>query len=261
MTTFTTDGPLDARLRFHGGTVEVDATRSGTAEATVEALDPHDSRSAEAARAARISCVGSRLTVDVPGKGGWRGGVQVRIRLQLPSLSTLTSTSAEVRLHATGELSDLVVRTGSGDVHVTDVRGSLDVKGGDATVVVGGSPRRISFTSGNGQLTAASAHDVVFKAGNGSLTLGRSTGSVLVKGGHVGLDLAAASSGEVLFQSGGGNARVGVLEGTSVQVDLQSALGDVRCDLPMEDAAPTGGSDLKVRLVTGIGDVVVARAS
>jgi hypothetical protein len=52
-----------------------------------------------------------------------------------------------------------------------------------------------------------------------------------------------------------------VLEGTSVQLDLQSALGDVRCDLPMEDGAPAGGSDLKVRLVTGIGDVVVARAT
>ena len=261
MTTFTTDGPLDARLRFHGGSVVVDATADGPASATVEALDPDDQRSVEAAHAARIDCIGSRLTVDVPGKGKWRGGVQVRIQLRLPALSKLTSESAEVRLHSTGELADLVVRTGSGEVHADAVRDSVDIKAGDATAVIGGSPQRVGFTTGNGQLTADTVHDVMFKTGHGKATLGRTTGSVLIRGGHVGLDLGATGSGEVYFHTGGGNARVGVLEGTSVHLNLQSSLGDVRCDLPMEDSAPAGGSDLKVRLVTGIGDVVVARAS
>ena len=261
MTTFTTDGPLDARVRFHGGTVEVDATSNDQATATVEALDASDTRSVEAARTARIDCVGSRLTVDVPGKGKWRGGIQVRIRLTLPTLSKLTSESGEVTLHTTGELSDLVVRTGSGDLHVDDVRDSVDIKAGDAHVDLGGSPKRISFTTGNGQLTAKQAGDVMFKTGHGRATLGSTSGSVMVKGGNVQLDLAEARSGEVLFQTGAGGARVGVAEGTNVQLDLQSSLGDVRCDLPMADVAPSGGTDLKVRLVTGMGDVVVQRAS
>jgi len=145
-------------------------------------------------------------------------------------------------------------------VHVGDVR-DLDVKAGDARVVVSGAPRHIMFTTGNGQLTADTAGDVMFKTGHGRATLGRTTGSVMVKGGNVQLDLASAERGEVLFQTGAGSARVGVVEGTSVQLDLQSSLGDVRCDLPMEDGAPSGGADLKVRLVTGLGDVVVARAS
>lgn len=261
MTTFETTGPLDARVRFHGGTVEVDATGSGPAGATVEALDPSDERSAEAARAARIDCVGNRLTVDVPGKGRWRGGIQVRITLSLPPMSKLTSESGEVRLHSTGELGDLRVRTGSGELHVADVRDTVDVKAGDATVVIGGAPHRVSFTTGNGQLTADAAGDVVFKTGHGTATLGSTSGAVMVKGGNVHLEVGAARSGEVLFQTGAGSARVGVVEGTTVQLDLQSALGDVRCDLPMEDGAPGGGSDLKVRLVTGLGDLVVARAS
>ena len=261
MTTFTTEGPLEARLRFHGGTVDVDATGHGPAGATVEALDPGDGRSVEAARAARIDCVGNRLTVDVPGKGKWRGGIQVRITLSLPALSKLTSESGEVQLHSTGELRDLVVRTGSGRVHATEVRDGVDVRAGEATVVVGGSPRRVAFTTGNGQLTAEAAGDVLFKTGHGRATLGSTTGDVLVKGGNVQLDLAAARTGQVLFQAGAGSARVGVVEGTSVQLDLKSGLGDVRCDLTMEDAGPAGGSDLTVKLVTGMGDVVVARAS
>ncbi|MCU1624393.1 MAG: hypothetical protein JWL79_3238 [Frankiales bacterium] len=261
MTTFTTDGPLDARVRFHGGTVEVDATGDGPTGATVEALDPTDERSVAAARGARIDCAAGRLTVDVPGKGKWRGGIKVRIRLQLPPLSTLTSESGEVRLHGTGELANLVVRTGSGDVEMAEVRDALDIKAGDATAVVGGSPGRISFTTGNGQLTAKAAGDVMFKTGHGRATLGSTSGAVVVKGGNVHLDLGSARSGEVLFQTGAGSARVGVVEGTSVQLDLQSSLGDVRCELPLEDRAPAGGSDLKVRLVTGLGDLTVTRAS
>ncbi len=260
MSTFTTTRPVVARLRFHGGTVDVDATTDGTATAVVEPLDASDERSAEAARAARIELTGDKLTVDVPGKGKWRGGIKVRIQLSLPPGSTVMSDSGEVTLHTSGALEGVRVRTGSGDVHVGDVR-DLDVKAGDATVVVTGAPRAIMFTTGNGQLTADKVGDVMFKTGHGRATLGSTTGSVMVKGGNVQLDLGAASKGEVLFQTGAGSARVGVVEGTSVQLDLQSSLGDVRCDLPMEDGAPSGGSDLKVRLVTGLGDVVVARAS
>jgi hypothetical protein len=96
MTTFPTTGPLDVRLRFHGGTVEIDPSYGEQATALVEALDPQDERSAEAARAARIDCHGSRLTIDVPGKGKWRGGVNVRIVLTLPELSKVTSESGDV---------------------------------------------------------------------------------------------------------------------------------------------------------------------
>jgi len=260
MTSFPTSGPVVARLRFHGGAVDVDSSTDGQATATVEALDPADERSAQAARSARIDCTGNRLTVDVPGKGRWNGGVKVRIRLALPPRSTVMSDSGDVRLHADGVLDGVRVRTGSGDVEVGDVR-QVDVKAGDARVVINGTPDNVSFVTGNGHLTADGVGDLMFKAGNGNATVGTSTGSVWVKGGRVGLDLASVEKGEVVFQTGAGSAHVGVVEGTSVQLDLQSSLGDVRCDLDMEDGAPSGGSSLKVKLFTGLGDVVVARAS
>jgi hypothetical protein len=259
MSSFPVSGPVSARLRFHGGTVDVDTSSSGEATASVEALDPHDARSAEAARAARIDCSGDRLVVDVPGKGKWRGGIQVAIRLTLPPMSKLTSESAEVTLRSDADLADLVVRTGSGDVVAPVVHDLVDVKAGDANVTVG-SPQRLSFTTGNGNLRAGGVGDLTFKTGHGSANLDSTTGTVIVKGGSVGLTLGATKSGEVVFQTGAGNAHIGVLEGTSVQLDLQSGLGDVRCDLPFEDGPPSGGSDLKVKLTTGLGDLVVARA-
>ena len=82
----------------------------------------------------------------------------------------------------------------------------------------------------------------------------------MVKGGKVALDLREASAGEVRFDSGMGNARVGVVAGTTVQLDLSSGIGDVRCDLPVESSAPAGGAALSLRLRTGAGDLLVARA-
>ena len=40
-----------------------------------------------------------------------------------------------------------------------------------------------------------------------------------------------------------------------------SASGDVRCDLPLESAAPSGGAGLRLKLRTGHGDLRVAPAA
>lgn len=254
MTDFTTDQPLDARVRFHSGELFVDASGAGTARATVEALDPADRNSVEIARSARIDLTGTHLVVDVPGK--WRRSSHVRVTLHLPSLSTLESQSGDVVLKTTGQLGDLKVRTGSCDVQAPSVKGAVDIKSGDADVMVG-TASTISVTSGRANLRAGTAVDVSLKAGHGTADLQSTSGQVVVRGGGVALTLHEASGGEVHFEAGMGSARVGVLEGTTVQLDLTSSLGDVRCDLPMEASAPHGGAALKVKLKTGSGDVVV----
>jgi hypothetical protein len=71
------------------------------------------------------------------------------------------------------------------------------------------------------------------------------------------LDLREAGPGELDFNTGSGSATVGVLAGTTVQLDLMSASGDVRCDLPLESSAPAGGAGLRIRLRTGSGDLLV----
>jgi hypothetical protein len=161
MTSYSADSPLDARVRFGAGTLEVEASTSGTASATVEALDPTDRAAAVMAGQARIDLDGHRLTVQVPGKG---------------------------------------------------------------------------------------------------LELQSTTGEVIVKGGGVALDLREAASGSVRFEVGSGSAHVGVLEGTTVQVDLTSGMGEVRCDVPLESSVPSGGVALRLRLRTGSGDLIVGRA-
>ncbi|MCU1593944.1 MAG: hypothetical protein JWO12_1336 [Frankiales bacterium] len=254
MTDFNTDGPLAARVRFHSGELFVEATGTDTARATVEAMDPSDHGSVEIARSARIELNGRHLVVDVPGK--WRRSSHVRVTLLLPSRSSLESQSGDVVLKTTGELADLKVRTGSCDVQAPTV-GTVDIKAGDAEVLIGRAST-IAVTSGRANLRAGSAVDVSLKAGHGSADLKATSGQVVVRGGGVALTLHEASGGEVHFEAGMGSAHVGVREGTTVQLDLTSSLGDVRCDLPMEAGAPQGGAALKVKLKTGSGDVVVS---
>ncbi|MCW2601632.1 MAG: hypothetical protein JWM02_3461 [Frankiales bacterium] len=257
MNTYTADAPLEVRVRFHSGHLDIDSANTGTATATVQALDPADQHSVEIARSARVELDGTRLTVDVPGK--WRRSSHVRVRLCLPELSSVTSQSGDVVVTSTGELGELRVRTGSGEVRAPAVRGAVDIKAGAATVVVG-TAGSIFLASGRAHLTAQSVGDVAFKAGHGEAALQSTSGQVIVKGGGVGLEVREAGSGEVHFDVGSGSAHVGVLEGTTVQLDLSSGRGDVRCDLPLDSAAPEGGAGLRVRLRTGSGDVVVGRA-
>lgn len=251
--------PLDLRVRFHHGTVELDSTGDHPVGARVEALDPTDARSVEVAARARIDNDGRRLTVDVPGRTTRKDSTRVKITVSLPPYSSVVSESGDLTLTSVGALQDLRIRTGSGEIRVPTARGAVDVRAGDALLVVG-SANGVSLVSGRGHLRVTDATDVNLKVGHGEAELQRTSGRVTVKGGGVALALHEAAGGEVSFDSGAGSARVGVVAGTSVQVDLSSGMGTVRCDVPLEGTAPSGGADLRVRLRTGSGDVVVAPA-
>lgn len=259
MSSWTVDGPLDVRVRFGSGALEVTAVEDGQASATVEALDPHDARSVELAATARVALSRGRLTVDVPARSGFRGGGSVKVVVHVPPLSSLDSSTGDCTLTTEGHLADVRVRTGNAEIRTPSVEGAVDVKAGNGTLVVGAAGA-VSFTCGHGRLEAGSVGDVTLKTGDGEASLGSTYGSVVVKGGRVALDLKEATAGDVTFDTGMGNARVGVPAGTTVQLDLSSGIGDVRCDLPVESAAPAGGAGLRLKLRTGAGDLLVARA-
>jgi hypothetical protein len=260
VTTFTTTGPLDVRVQFGAGHITLETSNDGQATATAEALDPTNKHARLMAEQARIELDGDRLVVVVPGRGLRRSSLPVHVRLVVPELSGLSTQTGDVVLTTTGELGDVRVRTGSGQVQIPVARGAVDVKAGDATVDVG-TAASVSVTCGNGELRVGSAGDVTLKTGHGRAELRTTSGRVVVKGGAVGLDLREATGGEVVFETGAGSARVGVLEGTTVQLDLTSGMGDVRCNLPLEDSAPTGGAALRLKLRTGMGDLHVDRAT
>lgn len=255
---FTTHGPLDATVRIGSGQVVVRRGADGAASADVVPVDANHEPSVRLAASAQVRFDDDRLIVAVPEHGRAFRRAEVLVELQLPASSQLVVKAGAATITAHAGLSALEAKIGAGKVDVDDV-GDLVVKAGQVEVVAG-SARTVVVSTGQGSLRAGSVGDAAFKTGHGQVELGRTEGRVLVKGGMVDLLVRAAGAGEVTFTGGAGSARVGVVPGTTVQLDLTSGSGDVRCDLPLESSAPTGGAALQLRLRTGSGDLLVTPA-
>jgi hypothetical protein len=252
---FTVQDELGATAKLGSGTVTVEPTDAGVAWASVVAVDPSHEPSVALAERSAITLQGDQLQVDVPHSGRPFRRASVAIAFGLPPASSLAVRGGVVDVHIVGGLQALSVKVGSGDVQV-DAATAVAVKAGQSDLTVGQADS-VAFTTGQGTLRAEQVGDAAFKAGQGSVDLGRADGAVAVRGGTVQLVLREAGPGEVDFNTGSGSASIGVRLGTTVDLDMMSGSGDVRCDLPMESAAPSGGAALRLRLRTGSGDLLV----
>ena len=257
---FTVHGPLEVDVRLGMGRIDTSIAEAGTAWASVEPVNPTHEPSLQLAAQASISLDGDRLRVHVPESGRLFRRGEVAITLCLPAASAVLVKGGAVDVTVVGGVDAMMLKLGAGEVDVDEATSSLVVKAGQTDVRVGVCSA-VTVTTGQGSLTADRVGDAVFKTGQGSVRLGRTDGTVAVKGGSVDLDVAEAGSGQVSFTTGSGSAQVGDATGTTVELDLMSASGDERCELPLESSAPAGGAGLKVRLHTASGNLRVSPAA
>ena len=256
---FVPQGPVEAAVRMGGGELVVVPAELGSASATVEPLDPDHEPSVRLAASAHVRFDGDRLDIQVPEQGRIFRRGEVRVSLALPPSSSVALKGGAVDVTSTGTLVALEAKLGAGSVR-SEAVDRLVIKAGQVEVDVERAGA-VAVSTGQGSLRSPHVGDAAFKTGSGRVELGRTDGSVVVKGGAVDLAVREAAGGEVLFTAGAGSARVSVVPGTTVELDLTSGSGDVRCELPMESSAPAGGAGLRLRLKTGSGDVLVASAA
>lgn len=256
---FTVDGPVAAVVRMPNGRVEVARSADGTATASVEPLAPDDAASAQLAAGSVIRLKGDTLEVTVPEARRTQRGGSVLVTLGLPASSRLRATAGALTLSVRDGLDHLDARIGSGSVDVDRTERALVVRAGqvDVSVEHAGS---LSVTTGQGALRAGSVGDAAFRAAQGEVELGRTHGAVAVAGAAVSLVVRAAGPGSIRFQAAAGGAEIGVVAGTTVQLDLSSGTGDVRCDLPPDDGSGDGADRLRLRLRSATGDLLVTPA-
>jgi hypothetical protein len=255
---FTVDGALAATVKLGSGRVTVQPSDTGSAWASVAAVDPGHEPSVQVAERAVITLAGNELRVEVPHSGRLFRKAEVAVSLGLPALSGLEVKGGAADIIVRGGVRALAAKIGAGDIDVDDAE-AVAVKAGQTEVRVG-TVGAVAVSTGQGSLHGQHVGDTAFKAGQGTVVLGRTEGAVAVKGGMVRLDVGEAGPGDLAFDTGSGSATVGVLAGTTVQLDLMSASGDVRCDLPLESSAPAGGASLRLKLRTGSGDLLVQPA-
>ncbi|MDT7571515.1 MAG: hypothetical protein QOE05_1689 [Actinomycetota bacterium] len=257
---FAIDRSVEASVKMGSGRIDVQRAEPGSTWASVQAVDPDHEPSVQLAERATITLDGDHLNVDVPESGRVFRRAEIAVTLALPSRSGLSIKGGAIDVTVRGGVEALSVKMGAGDIDVDEATSAMAVKAGQTDVRVG-TCANVAVSTGQGSLTAERVGMTAFKTGQGTVKLGRTDGSVAVKGGAVDLDIREAGAGDVAFATGSGSASIGVAAGTTVEMDLVSASGDVRCDLSMDSSAPAGGAGLKLNLRTGSGNLLVAPAA
>ncbi len=279
MHTFETPHPVSLKVELWQGQVTVHAADTTTSTVELEALG-NDSAAQEMIDNTTVEQRGDELVVLMPKiRGGLfrrQGDVMATITVPTHSSAKIETASADVDTH--GELGDLKISTGSGDLELDTVAsadlktGSGDVElrtaRGNCSVKGGSSDISLDEVGGHADILAGSGDVVVGQIG-GTLKIKTGSGDIVVKHAGDGVD-AMAGSGDLLVRridhgklkakTGSGDVTVGVADGTAAYLDITTVTGDVTSSLDASDAPGDGDQTVELIIQAGTGDVVLQRA-
>jgi DUF4097 and DUF4098 domain-containing protein YvlB len=279
MHTFSTPQPVRLRVEVWEGTITVLAEETDTT--TVE-LVPESSGGAavELIDRATVEQRGNEIVVLLPkSRGGLfrRGsGVSATIHVPLTSAASVQSASADMELLGVlGEVQAFTgsgdiriehaqvctVRTGSGDVSIGTVHGTCAVKSGSADVAIELVAGDCDLMTGSGDLSIGTvAGRLTVKSGSGDVTVTTGDGDVDAMAGSGDLTFNRVQHGQVKARTGSGDVAIGVASGTAAYLDIMTMSGDVHSELDGAEGPGDGDPTVKIRVVSGSGDVVLQRA-
>jgi hypothetical protein len=262
MREFNVQDRITLSAKLSAGAMSVAAEPRNTA--AVEVL-PYDDSSAsrEAAEQTKVELRGATLVVESPERG-WRlrRSGQVRVDVRLPEDSRLVVRVASADARCTGRYGDSTIDSGSGDVTVDQVAGSLTVRTASAGVRVDRVAGLASVSTASGNVLVGYAEgDVIAASSSGDVTVDRADGSVRAKTASGDVRLGSVGAGTVEVNTASGDVRVGIAAGTSVWLDLSTASGRTRSELDHRDGpSPTdGAAQLTLQVRTASGDIELRR--
>jgi hypothetical protein len=282
---FETPGTVRLHVQNEVGLVAVTATRT---EETVVWLEAHTPGAEELVERATVECrpSGRRhlVVVKVPKQG--LGGRFIRrnpvtVRVDLPEGSDVTVATGSADVEVTGPIGAADFTTASGDVVADDVAANLTARsasggltvgavGGDLKVQTASGDLRCSSVAGRALFTTASgdiemgaaAGQIEVKASSGAVRLGELAHGARVTNVSGDVRVLAIDEGTLHVRSVSGSVSVGVVRGVDLHVDVETMSGEVRSDIPLDDAPGHTRKDtmveLSVRSVSG--NVEIERA-
>jgi hypothetical protein len=264
---FPLSGRVNLQVRIAHGNVTID-TEDGLAEATVRV--EADKQSAELLEQTTVELRGSTLVVsaprqggifDLPLFGGWRAGRGLDVHVLIPSGTAVKISTFTAPIRIIGRVGDADLAFGSAEAAVREVDGDLQLRYGSGNAKAVHVKGSVQLRSGSG--------DAQFGEIDGDLTAGCGSGNLQVRVAHGAVRSRCGSGnarigevhGDVDLVSGSGGLEIGLPQGVTVQLDVHSGSGQVRSDLPIEDAPKSGANVIRLRARTGSGDVRVFRAA
>jgi hypothetical protein len=282
MPTFETREPISATVELGVGDIRVAASDRTDTVVEVRPSDPSKSGDVRAAEETRVDYAGGQLLIRAP--KGWRyhtpwgGSESIDVQIDLPAGSDVRAEAAVATLHCTGRVGECRHKTGAGHLQVDEV-GTVEFKTGAGDVAVGRAGGQTEITTGSGAVqigridgsaTIKNSNgdtwignvggDVRVKAANGKIVVDRSHASVSAKTANGAIRLGEVARGDILAETAFGRIEIGIRNGVSAWLDLNTKFGNVRNDLDTVGRPQPGEDTVEVRAHTAFGDVTVIRA-
>lgn len=266
---YPVSGPVDLQVRLGYGRLTVHAEEN-VSEATVD-ITPRDPNS-DYARRTVVEMRHSTLVVhspkprgtvfDIPIFGGrFSERDALDVEITVPARTTMKIGSWGTDLVLIGRAGTTDISSGSTTITIDQVDGDLRLRYGSGPTQVQRVTGSVQVRSGSGTVTfgdVGGSLDV--GCGSGSLDVGNAGGRVRMRTGSGQASIGAAG-GDVDLTSGSGGLSVGLRPGQPARLDVVTGAGQLRSDLPIEEARPNSSlPPITVKARTGSGDVRIFRA-
>ncbi len=283
MPTFDTPAPILVTLEISVADIRIVA--SDRADTVVEVRPSDSSKEADvnAAEQTRVEFAGGRLLVKMP-KRGWRqfttpgGSESIDVQLELPTGSNVQGEAGLATLRTMGRIGECRFKAGKGDIHI-DEAGLVQLASGAGDITLDRAAGRVAVSTGSGVLRLGHIDgsavikdsngetwvdevtgELRVSAANGSISVNQAGSRVVAKTANGDIYLEDVVRGPVLAETARGNVDVGVREGLTAWLDLNTQFGNVNNYMAATAAPAPGGASAEVRARTAYGDITVRRS-
>lgn len=263
--TFSTPAPVQAYVELGAGSVVVRAEQ--TDQTDVRITGPR-------AEEFLVEHRGDAVTVVAPKGRRFLGDDAHDIELVVPTGSDLATKTGSATTTTHGELRELrlktgsgdvdvelatgpaLVESGSGDVHAAVLSDEASIKSGSGDVMLDEVGGQVAVSTGSGDVALGSARArTLVKTGSGDLYVRESDAQVSLSTASGTLRVGRANAGLVSGKSASGDVRVGIPAGLPVWADINTVSGRVVRDIESAGSPEDGAPYLELRVTSVSGDV------
>lgn len=277
MPSFATPGPITATVEVAGARVRVTASDRTDTVVLVEPVNAASRKDVKVADKTRVDFAGGQLTVKTTVPGDKDGSVTITI--DLPAGSSLIAYLAHSGVDVDGPVGNCELHMASGrvqldridalrasvsagEVEISHIAGRADIDGGSFAVRIGEAQGPAGITSSGGRAWIGhGAADLELSSGSGGFDIDRADGSVTATTGSGAIRIGRMAHGQAKLTNGSGNIEVGISDGTTAYLDVDSERGSVRNSVASQESPAASDAQLTVHARTRHGDIIIQRAA
>ncbi|RKT56526.1 DUF4097 family beta strand repeat-containing protein [Saccharothrix australiensis] len=280
MPTFATPTPIAVTLDLSMGHTRLVAGDRADTVVDVRPGNPSRAGDVKAAEQTRVEYRDGHLLVKMAKvRGLFNRGGSIELEIALPAGSSVRGETAlggfqsvgrydEVRLKsAAGDIeldtaSTAHLRTSMGNLTVTHTTGHADVLTGSGTLTVERVDGDAEVHNSNGLIRVGRvAGTLRARTANGDIEVHSALADVTAKTACGSVRVDEVVRGTTVLETAAGRLEVGIRDGSAAWLDLHSTVGTVRNTLESATGPDAAADTVEVRARTGIGDIVVRRAT